>query len=136
MLVIIRLNRRICLNCTISAYCQSRSRSTRRRSKLGHYPRRLAAAVGLAPRPPSPRADEVDIAALHVRVHELHAKAVADPPALEPLLKLPLDRGVEKADPEALLAGAGDCGVELLPDPWRQQQRGRGLDHLALDLLR
>ena len=50
--------------------------------------------------------------------------------------ELAFDRRVEDAHPGALRRGAGDDAVEVLADAGGEQQRGGGLAHLALDLVR
>src|SRR5208283_3768803 len=57
------------------------------------------AAGGSAAWRASPGPDEVDVPALHVGPHELHANAVADLKPLEALLKPPLDRRAADAHP-------------------------------------
>ena len=81
----------------------------------------------------STHACEIDEAALHVRVQELHANRVADVESLEALHQASFGERLRDAHPRALVGGPGDHGIELLADARLQQQRRGGFAYLTLD---
>ena len=90
-------------------------------------------AALLAGEPTSLR--EVDEAPLRVRPDQAHAHAVADVEPLESSLQTPSTGMLESLNPRALRSGAGDDGVEVLPDAIREPERRRGFLRQALDLV-
>src|SRR4029453_2840536 len=77
---------------------------------------------------------EVDEAALDVDGLQGYGHAVADVEPLAAAHQTTLDCGADDAHPGTLARGAGDEPVEPVADPVLQQERRRGLSHLALDL--
>ena len=69
-----------------------------------------------------------------VGVIQPDANPVADVEAVEPVHHASFDRRLQQAHPGSLCRRAGDQGVERFADARLQQQRGRRLAHLPLDL--
>ena len=61
---------------------------------------------------------KVNIAALHIRVDQLHAELVADVHALKTARQSSFNGRMQKTDPRAFRRCAGDNGVELLSKSW------------------
>src|SRR5512143_1774908 len=81
-----------------------------------------------------PDALEIDEAALDIRVDQLHPHPVAHIQTLDSLHQLAFHGDAQQPDPGALLGGARNDGVKLLPDPRLEQQRGGRFLHTALHL--
>src|SRR5690242_6131033 len=80
------------------------------------------------------RPSKVDEAAPGIDVYELDAHAIADVEAARAFHDFAFGDWFADSHPRAFVGGAGDDAVELLADAIHQQQSGRSLADLALDL--